>query len=48
MTYKLLAVFLLTPVLIFNSGCSVFMAAKQPDKKNGFVQVGNFKKHASG
>jgi hypothetical protein len=34
MTHKLLAVLLLVPVLILSSGCSVFMAAKQPDKKN--------------
>lgn len=34
MTYKLLAMFLFAPVLVLSSGCSVFMAAKQPDKKN--------------
>ncbi|WP_051048963.1 hypothetical protein [Nitrosospira lacus] len=34
MTYKLLAMLLFAPVLVLSSGCSVFMAAKQPDKKN--------------
>lgn len=34
MVQKLLAMFLFAWILLFSSGCSVFMAAHQPDKKN--------------